>query len=1817
MNGHPCVREALRLPRRAARIEVPVQRAGALPEQHVAVRRAAQALLDVLGRQLRQRQRIAGVRHGAHHRFATDHVQAAARHAGGSHLLFDDQVEPVAHQLLLREPDLAVLLEAIERLHVGSHAGSDLAQEVRLFRRHREFLAAQLVRERQVAPHVGQRGDARRFLLVALERPRQFGQSQIEFAELLVVAGDVAQQHVNQHLGAAARTGAVDFHVAPRHSAAFGHADAHFVGDDFAVGRFAEDDGAAGDDAVLRARHGHGAAAGVDHRIGRHARDRDRTHRVMHAAAHQVPAQHHRAAARMDIAVHIAVHRDVAAGDVALLLDVAVFLVGAGQFQVARGAPAHALHADDLVGHRNAVGLGVHAEKTFARGDQVFAVIELADLGAVAGQVAQRQVGGRRRRRHAPCQVEARQARRGGHLFQQPHAGRDLRKAVFKAVQVDTAVRARARRIAAMERGRYFKHGGVLARFRFQVGGKGDAIGPGRIDGGRHGCHVDAELDALVPHGRDEFVDVEPRRTFWQHGAVGQHFLIEKQRLEIVFGVAASELGRFVQRHAAGFDQPHAIGQAHGLRVAQCRPHAVQCLDQHRIMEAGQAKPGAKHLVDGGNQRGGRQSEYPHKKTAGKSGGGRAARRPSCGPRGGSFPRCGYFPAWRGAAPRRAPRSCADRPGAAGRGCPAGAMCRDHRGRRGADRPGLLPAPVALPPGCSTAVRKPRTIERKKMRLLPRQDYGSGRRRAAARPVAPLSDRTGVQRVHRRKRHGHEQAVAARALRPAGAGPDAARRRRPVDLPPPARRRRPDAHHHADGQRRGRGPHRGPGNGRRRLPAQAIQSARAGGAHRRRAAPPRPRRDSGRAIRNPANLRVRPVRAGPGHAHAQEKRRDRAAHHRRILGPQGIRPPCAPAAVARKADGTGARPRIRSVRPQPRRADLAPAQADRTRSIEPAVHPDRVGPGLRVHPGGSAALRRGRAHEVPAEVFAQVVVHAPSRQPEKRFILAYLHPAGRPHHHQHDGVGGDDQRRAARSAGAADFGPGSVGGHHHPRRPHPLGARAAARAAVRPGVQRRHPRVHAGGGRPRRSAARQRAHARHPETRARQAGRRYALLVEGQWRLRLLGLVQDRRRPVLADARARTHPRPHRHPVARMGQRGVADIAAGRGPDFKPDGQSAAAGGVGPRRDPGRHFARPAHAARAHAARSGNGAPVERSARGHPVRHRADGRHHRPVPRLRQAHRSVELYQRRPHRTAGRHRARRRAPARCAHRERHRARRARHGQRHRHQARDQQPGGKRPPLRPHRRRGLHRDRYPLQHPGRARSAPRGDRGAGPRPGCARRPDPPAAQTLYAARHRARPGQRRRPGTGDRRPRDAAPRRRADGAQPRRRRPGDPHRHAGVVMRSGPVTAAMPAISAISAISASSTLSASSSSTSSTSSALSALSTLCVLSALSLSAAPAWAARPAATPLARTAQPLQREPTAQERASFEAFFSARQAATPQGPWAVRPLFAPAFDIERQDRKQPWRGARGRALAGGGRAGALVRVAGHAQRAVRCGAVHHADGSAGAGARRGGAAAPAPRAAHARAPAVCGELAMRAVPRPHLPPGGNRAGGAGGRRAADVRAGVRERPQYGGAAGGGTVERVIGTFEQLGQQQLGRAVAVQRIGFQSRGFVRHRFFPLRTAGIVAGVRDAPGALERIGAAQELRHGPVGRIEGIGLAQHAPVAADQRHVAHPQHLDGVGRAQRLEFVRRRHAIALGPEQIGQHDLAAWRQTRHQAGTVAAVKQWHGKKTSLLIRLPHSHPFAARNGPVRYKPKAPPRWRLAAQSRSVSDGASNVAHA
>ena len=49
---------------------------------------------------------------------------------------------------------------------------------------------------------------------------------------------------------------------------------------------------------------------------------------------------------------------------------------------------------------------------------------------------------------------------------------------------------------------------------------------------------------------------------------------------------------------------------------------------------------------------------------------------------------------------------------------------------------------------------------------------------------------------------------------------------------------------------------------------------------------------------------------------------------------------------------------------------------------------------------------------------------------------------------------------------------------------------------------------------------------------------------------------------------------------------------------------------------------------------------------------------------------------------------------------------------------------------------------------------------------------------------------------------------------------------------------------------------------------------------------------------------QREPTAAERTSFDEFFAARNASRQQNPLGAAPLFAPAFDIERE-RGKPWR------------------------------------------------------------------------------------------------------------------------------------------------------------------------------------------------------------------------------------------------------------------------------------------------------------------------
>ena len=60
---------------------------------------------------------------------------------------------------------------------------------------------------------------------------------------------------------------------------------------------------------------------------------------------------------------------------------------------------------------------------------------------------------------------------------------------------------------------------------------------------------------------------------------------------------------------------------------------------------------------------------------------------------------------------------------------------------------------------------------------------------------------------------------------------------------------------------------------------------------------------------------------------------------------------------------------------------------------------------------------------------------------------------------------------------------------------------------------------------------------------------------------------------------------------------------------------------------------------------------------------------------------------------------------------------------------------------------------------------------------------------------------------------------------------------------------------------------------------------------------------AGAPAAPTPRIEQRAPTARERDSFDEFFRARNAAQPRRPWGAAPLFAPAFEIERQ-RGKPW-------------------------------------------------------------------------------------------------------------------------------------------------------------------------------------------------------------------------------------------------------------------------------------------------------------------------
>src|SRR5471030_682459 len=501
----------------AAQLQVPVEGAGVATKQQRADAGAAQAQLDVLGRELVQGGRTAGRQlHRAHQRLAVDAVDAAVGPPAGLLALVHQPHDLLQLQRVAGLPQPQLLVERVQRLQVGADRRRDLPEELALLRRQHQLLGTQLGSQRQIAPQVGPLGHARGRielgLLVGLALQR---------GDVAVELADVAHQQVHQHLDVLARAAAFDLDAARGHGAAHGHADLHGVGQDLAIRRVFDDHMAGADDAVFGARHGDRALARLQHRARRHARDADVAGGIADGAADQVAAQGHGAAARVDIAIHLAVHRDVAAVDVAQLLHVAEFLVGAGQLQIAGGAAADALGADDLVGDGNAARLGVDVEEAFARGDQEFAVGLLLDGRAVAGPVLQDDVLGLAGRQHHAGQVEAGPAGLPRLLLEQPQAALDLRETVLETEQVDPAVGALARRVVAAQVLRHLDHHGVDAGRRVELARHRDALGLAGGDGGLHGRHVDAEAHALVPQLGDEFIDVQPGQLLGDHAAVG------------------------------------------------------------------------------------------------------------------------------------------------------------------------------------------------------------------------------------------------------------------------------------------------------------------------------------------------------------------------------------------------------------------------------------------------------------------------------------------------------------------------------------------------------------------------------------------------------------------------------------------------------------------------------------------------------------------------------------------------------------------------------------------------------------------------------------------------------------------------------------------------------------------------------------------------------------------------------------------------------------------------------------------------------------------------------------------------------------------------------------------------------------------------------------------------------------------------------------------------------------------------------------------------------------------------------------------------
>ena len=427
--------------------------------------------------------------------------------------------------------------------------------------------------------------------------------------------------------------------------------------------------------------------------------------------------------------------------------------------------------------------------------------------------------------------------------------------------------------------------------------------------------------------------------------------------------------------------------------------------------------------------------------------------------------------------------------------------------------------------------------------------------------------------------------------------------------------------------------------------------------------------------------RVRPPHARPRRAHAVVRRQERRADHRRVLAAARLRAAPAATARAREAHDARARTRPRSVRPRDRRPGVAAAQARRARPRQSPLHPDRLGFRLRVRARHARRSACGSCAPpaTPRDAAAALAVRAPHAAAGCRRRARGAH--------EHRCCSGSSAR--ASSTGSCRRPSSCSCRRSAPRSPAPTIPSAARRSRsspastasrIYPESERARPRpaarraVHAG---TRRAAARA-AGSRRRTSASRRAFRCCFVRVVAADTPYWIGVPVPPRSPademptralvwtlvvlalllVAAFAFARYLARPLREltaAVERVGrgeappplpESGPSEIAAvNRG--FNAMTANLRADRAGPRAAAGRRLARPAHAARAAAPRRRDDGARRRDAHGHGRRHRGDGPHHRPVPRLRAKRRRRDARNRRPRR--GRRRVRRsatRAPAR-------------------------------------------------------------------------------------------------------------------------------------------------------------------------------------------------------------------------------------------------------------------------------------------------------------------------------------------------------------------------------------------------------------------------------------------------------------------------------------------------------------------------------------------------------------------------------------------